>query len=250
MNPEQSMDEKFVKNEQQRAMADKQEKLASRVVIPVSGGYCPAQQDVILALDIQYDGDQAHVAGDLHHWKGPFIGTFAAMVPSTVPYVPSYFCFREGPSLLALIGRLEKEGLPIPHAIIVDGHGIAHPRRFGVGCWIGIHTQKPTLGCAKEPLLQYQGEIDRPRGSRIPVLLGEETVGYILRTQDGVKPVYVSPGHLIDLEESARMALELCSEFRIPEPLRRADHAARAHCKGLNEKEWTDLGNLDEIVVS
>jgi deoxyribonuclease V len=236
--------------EEQKALADLQRKLAAQVNIPSTGGYQPKEGDVVLGLDIQYSGDEAHVAGDIERFHGEHIGTFAGITKSYVPYVPSYFCFREGPPLLALIARLAKEALPLPDVIVVDGHGIAHPRKFGVGCWLGIATGKPTMGAAKETLLHYEGELAPPRGSKVKVMLEQEVVGYVVRTQDSVRPIYVSPGHMLSLDTSARLALELAPSFRIPEILRRADHAARSHSKGLAEAAWHNLGALENVAAA
>lgn len=235
----------IVSAEELERLAAEQRELAVRVVIPADGGYVPRTGDVVLALDIQYEGDDAHVAGDLHRYGGGPLGTFAGVARVNMPYVSSYFCFREGPPLLSLIRRLEQESLPAPDVIVVDGHGIAHPRRFGVGCWLGVATGKPVMGCAKETLLPYCGDLGETRGSVVDVALEGETVGYVLRRQDRVNPVFLSPGHLVSLKTCIDIALGLPGTYRIPDPLRNADHAARAHCKGEAEPGWKDLGKLE-----
>lgn len=226
-------------------LANEQKIMSQQVVIPEKAGYTPQENHIILALDIQYNNDEAHVAGDLLYWKGEHIKTCAGVTQAQVPYVPSYFCFREGPPLLDFINYLEQEEtLPKPDVIVVDGHGIAHPRFFGVACWIGVKTQIPTIGCAKDTLVRYEGVLGEERGSTIDVFVQEKHTGYVLRTQDGIKPIFVSPGHLVSLETSVDIIMGLPSEYRVPEPLRKADHAARAHCKGISEVIWTDLGEL------
>lgn len=242
-----------------RQWTEEQNKLLSQVIIPQDRGYFPQIGDVVLALDIQYKGDDAHVAGNLFQWQGEEIGTFAGVARVDAPYIPSFFCFREGPPLLAFVRTLEKKAIPSPHLIIVDGHGIAHPRRFGVACWMGIATGRPAIGCAKETLLPYHGDLDPERGSFIEVFLedqglpssrsGAETqriVGYVLRNQNGVNPIFTSPGHLVSLKDCVPIVLGLPGAYRVPDPLRKADHAAREHCKGVAGKDFTDFGKLEQ----
>ena len=244
------MDPKKVQvRDEDLAMAFEQERLATRVVIPATGGYTPQAGAVVLALDIQYDGDLAHVAGDLSYWQGKHIGVFAGQMVVKVAYAPTFFCFREGPPLLALIARLRQESQPEPNVILVDGYGLAHPRRFGVACWLGIATDKPTIGCAKNALLDYDGELAEPRGSKLPILLENETVGYVLRSQAGINPIYVSPGHLVSLSDAVEIVLGLGGDYRIPNCLRHVDHAARSHAKGNPERGWHDLGELTPVAT-
>ncbi len=222
-----------------------QEALAQQVEIPAPGaGYTPGAGDVVLALDIQYDGELAHVAGDLTRLGGERLGTFAGTAATGAPYVPSLFCFREGPPLLALMERLAAEALPAPDVVVVDGHGVAHPRRFGAACWLGVVSGAVTVGAAKNTLLRFEGQPGRARGGASPVWLGGEEVGRVLRTQDGVKPIYVSAGHRVGLDAATRLLLMLPGEYRIPDPQRRADQAARELARGERSQEWTWLGEL------
>ncbi len=232
----------------EKDLALQQEKLRQWVEIPDGKeGYCPVKGDKILALDIQYTEDFAHIGGDFFEWQGKSIGTFAGVVRASVPYIPSYFCFREGPPLLSFIEYLQKQLSIVPQLIIIDGHGIAHPRKLGVACWIGIATKIPTLGCAKDTLVHYQGELGEAKGSRVPVLVDSNLVGYVLRTQDGIKPLFVSPGHLVSLETSVEIVLSLPGEYRIPDPLRNADQAARHHAKKSQEFPYQDIGEIGEV---
>jgi deoxyribonuclease V len=120
-----------------------------------------------------------------------------------------------------------------PGVILVDGQGIAHPRRFGVACHLGILTGLPTIGCAKSRLLGSFREPGTLRGDWSPLEVEGETVGAVLRTQSGVKPVFVSPGHLVTLQDCIEIVLHCSTRYRVPEPLRMADAAARAA-----RKEW------------
>lgn len=222
-----------------------QEDLAPQIKVQAGQGYAPEPGDVVLSLDIQYQGERAHVAGDLIRWKEAHLGTWAGVAQASFPYVPGYFCFREGPPLLALLRQMERQDLPRPHVMIIDGHGVAHPRRFGVACWMGLATGIPAVGCAKETLVRFAQRPAAPRGTWTKVLVEGEPSGAVLRTQDGIKPVYVSPGHLVDLECSMALILGLDGEYRVPDPLRRADQAARARSRGEEPEGWIDLGELE-----
>ena len=136
---------------------------------------------------------------------------------------------------------------PTPDVILVDGHGLAHPRRFGAACWMGLATGIPTVGCAKDTLLRFEGELAEAKGSTLDVLLEEEVVGVVLRRIAKVRPVYVSPGHLISVQGATQMVLSLPSKYRVPDPVRHADHAARERSKGNTPGTWQDLGELPLI---
>jgi deoxyribonuclease V len=135
------------------------------------------------------------------------------------PYVPGLLSFREAPAVLAALRKLRTT----PDAILCDGHGIAHPRRFGIACHIGILTDRPTLGVAKSRLVGVHREPGPKRGSRASLEHEGERIGTVLRTRDGVRPVYVSIGHRIDLPGATRIVLAAATGFRLPEPTRLAD---------------------------
>jgi deoxyribonuclease V len=232
-------------------LAELQRELAARVRIPPAGsGYQPRQGDVLFSLDVQYVQERAYVALDAREWEGATLGVFVGETEVKTPYVPQYFCFREGLPLLAMIqaaqGRLPLRGhLSLrPDLIIMDGHGLAHPRRFGLACWVGVKTGVPTIGCAKRTLLQYSGEVEKTRGSYLLIEDGDEVLGSVLRTQDGVRPVFVSPGHKISLQTAMQVILRLASRYRIPEPLRLADQSARAFAQGIEVLGIRHLGRV------
>lgn len=137
----------------------------------------------------------------------------------TFPYVPGLLSFRETPVLLAALRKLRG----IPDALLCDAHGVAHPRRFGLACHVGVLVEIPTVGCAKSRLVGSHREPGARRGARAPLLDGEEVIGTVLRTRDGVKPVYVSVGHRIDLESAERLVLDCAARHRLPEPTHLAD---------------------------
>jgi len=141
----------------------------------------------------------------------------------TYPYVPGLFSFREGPVILEALEKLEKP----PDLLMIEGQGIAHPRRCGIASHIGMLLDIPTIGCAKTRLVGDYREPQRTRGSTSFLKDGEETIGAVVRTRTGVKPLFVSIGHLMDLNDCVRLVLQSCRGYRLPEPLRRADHLSR-----------------------
>lgn len=136
----------------------------------------------------------------------------------TFPYVPGYLSFREGPHLLRAFARLKRR----PDLILFDGQGIAHPRGFGLASHLGVLLNCPSVGCAKSRLVGEHGEPGPERGARVPLRDDGRTVGAVVRTRDGVRPLYVSIGHRISLRAAIRWTLACC-RFRVPEPIRLAE---------------------------
>jgi len=148
------------------------------------------------------------------------------------PYIPGLLSFREIP---ALIRCLEKVVTPF-QVMLCDGQGIAHPRRFGLASHLGVILQIPTIGCAKSRLV---GEHEPPgiqRGDEAPLLYEGKCVGSVLRTRSGVKPVFISPGHLIDRACARRIVLACTTKYRIPEPTRLAHILAGQSKRAQEEK--------------
>jgi len=139
------------------------------------------------------------------------------------PYVPGMLAFREGPVILEVLGKLKSQ----PDLLMLDGQGIAHPRRFGIASHIGLLTDIPSIGCAKKILVGDYQEPQRTRGSIAYLTHGDETIGAVVRTRTAVKPIFVSIGHLMDLNGSIRIILKSCRGYRLPEPIRKADHLSR-----------------------
>lgn len=136
------------------------------------------------------------------------------------PYVPGYLSFREIPPLAL---ALEKVKTRID-LMVCDGQGIAHPRRLGLASHLALLTGLPTIGCAKSRLCGEHREPARRRGSSVALKYKGQTVGRVVRTRDGVNPVFVSVGNRITLEEAQKWVLKLANTTRLPEPTRRADH--------------------------
>jgi deoxyribonuclease V len=134
------------------------------------------------------------------------------------PYVPGLLSFRELPPLVGAWERLERK----PDVLIFDGQGTAHPRRFGLACHGGLLFDVPSIGCAKSLLVGNHGPLGEKRGSVAELVHRGEVVGMAVRTRSGVKPVYVSPGHRMDLETAVRIVLQVSPRYREPETTRHA----------------------------
>src|ERR687883_324170 len=144
------------------------------------------------------------------------------------PYIPGLLSFRETPSVLEAWAKLKTE----PDVVMFDGQGYAHPRRFGIACHVGLLINRPTLGCAKSVLVGRYEEPGEERGSWTHLVDKGETVGAALRTKTRVQPVYVSPGHLIDLAGAIDLTLRCDGGYRQPEPTRRAHLLVNALRRG------------------
>jgi deoxyribonuclease V len=143
--------------------------------------------------------------------------------PESFPYVPGYLSFREAPVLLDAFARLRGR----PDLVLFDGQGIAHPRGFGLAAHVGLILDLPSVGCAKSRLVGEHDEVGRTAGSRTPLRVEGCVVGSVLRTRTGVKPVYVSPGHRIDVDGAVDATMRCLSRYRLPEPIRRAHRLTR-----------------------
>lgn len=150
------------------------------------------------------------------------IETAISRCPASFPYVPGLLSFRELPAVLAALAGLSTT----PELILCDGQGIAHPRRFGIACHLGILLDIPTIGVAKSRLIGQHEEPPNQKGAWTPLTVGEETLGAVLRTRAGVKPVYVSPGHRVSLHSAIAFTLACVSRYRLPETTRHAHRMA------------------------
>jgi deoxyribonuclease V len=152
------------------------------------------------------------------------VETAIARRPTEFPYVPGYLSFREVPVLVQALSQITR---PID-LIVCDGQGYAHPRRCGLACHLGLTVDIPTLGAAKTRLIGEYREPGWRRGCRCRLMDQHERIGYVLRSRSSVKPLFVSPGHRVSFESSARITLALCTKFRLPETTRQADRLTRA----------------------
>ncbi|MFF3923338.1 deoxyribonuclease V [Paenibacillus lactis] len=142
------------------------------------------------------------------------------------PYIPGLFSFRELPPIMKAFEQISI----LPQLIVCDGQGLAHPRRFGLACHLGVLYDIPTIGCGKTKLSGSYVEPDIQRGSYSPLMDQHEVIGNVLRTQDSVKPVFVSIGHRISLATACEWILKLSPTYRLSETTRQADQIVR---KGL-----------------
>ena len=153
--------------------------------------------------------------------------------PTAFPYVPGLLSFREVPALLEALAQLPSA----PDLILCDGHGYAHPRRLGLACHLGLWLDAPTIGVAKSRLTGAHDEPGPARGD-VAWLLADrgtrpgERIGAVLRTREGVKPVYVSAGHRVSLRTALALTLACTTRYRLPEPTRLADKLSKAHKAG------------------
>jgi deoxyribonuclease V len=190
----------------------------------VRPGPGPAAPGAVAGLDVAYQGDRlAAAVVVLDPTDLTVVDTAVVRGTPAFPYVPGLFAFREIPALIEALDRLRVR----PDVLICDGHGIAHPRRFGLASHLGVLTGLPSFGVGKTRLVGGWEPVGAKRGDRSALIDRGETVGAVLRTQDQVKPVFVSTGHLMDLETACSLTLRLTPRYRLPETTRAADRACR-----------------------
>lgn len=139
------------------------------------------------------------------------------------PYVPGLLSFRESPILIAAFARLKIE----PDLLLIDGHGLAHPRLFGIACHIGVLFDKPAIGCGKSLLVGKAAEPAAKAGSSTPLEFHGERVGTVLRTRDNTRPIFVTQGHRVSLATAVKLVRQCLDGYRIPKPTREADRYVR-----------------------
>lgn len=147
------------------------------------------------------------------------------------PYIPGLLSFREAPVILDLYHKLSHK----PDLLIVDGQGIAHPRRLGIASHLGLWLDRPTIGCAKSRLCGEHVEVGLEAGSQAQLIDRGEVIGTVLRTRAGSKPLYISTGHRVSLEEAVRWVLTCTRGYRLPEPSRLAHLAAGGNLPGVKK---------------
>jgi len=151
------------------------------------------------------------------------------------PYIPGLLSFRESPILLKAFAKIKSN----PDAVILDAQGIAHPRGIGLASHIGLLLDKPSIGCAKTRLIGDYNEVGEEVGCYSHLTVQDKVVGAVLRTRKNVKPVFVSPGHKIDLDTSIDLVLNSCRGYRLPEPVREAHRLVKK--TAIDSKEETCL---------
>lgn len=209
-----------------------QDALRGRVVRDEAGP--PPGTGHVTGVDVAYDDARDLVAATAVVLDAATLAVVAeatAVGRVAFPYVPGLLAFRELPAVRAAL-----EALPCPPGLVVcDGYGLAHPRRFGLASHLGVLTGLPTMGVAKNPFTFTHPTLAPARGSTAPLLAeDEEEVGAALRTRSEVKPVYVSVGHRVSLENAVAHTLALTPEYRLPETTRRADALCRRALRTLS----------------
>ncbi|MEU3952106.1 endonuclease V [Streptomyces achromogenes] len=201
-----------------------QDELRGRVVLDEPGP--PPGTGRVTGVDVAYDDELDLVAAAAVVLDAATLDVVAeatAVGRVSFPYVPGLLAFRELPAVLAALDRLPGP----PGLVVCDGYGLAHPRRFGLASHLGVLTDLPVIGVAKNPFTFTHDDPGPARGAWAPLLAGTEEVGGALRTRDGVKPVFVSVGHRVSLPGALAHTLALTPRFRLPETTRRADALCR-----------------------
>ena len=176
----------------------------------VAGADCAfsADKKTIFAAAVVYDRETQRVIEIAH-----------VSLPMEFPYVPGFLSFREGPAVKRAIRALKHEF----GAILFDGQGFAHPRRCGIASHLAIELDRPGIGVAKSRLIGTFWKLALKAGATAPLVDSDEQIGIVLRTQKGVRPVFVSIGHRVDLASAVKLVLACCTRYRVPEPTRQAD---------------------------
>jgi deoxyribonuclease V len=176
-------------------------------------------EGLIAGVDASYEGDTAYAACVVMNRDMEIVDSATTIVDVRFPYVPGYLSFREAPGLLQAVSKVS--GFDV---LMVNGHGMAHPRGCGLASWVGLTVNKPTIGVAKRPLV---GEVGKIRGVLTPLIFKGGTVGAKMKRKEGAT-IYVSVGHRIDLKSSVRIIRANWTRGRLPEPLRAAHDEAQA----------------------
>ena len=206
---------------------------------------CELARDVVLTdtfetinyvagVDVAYHKEGTRIVGGIAILEAAtlkLIETRLAISAVQFPYIPGLFSFRELPAIMEAMGQVKT----VPDLIICDGHGISHPQRFGLASHLGVLYDIPTIGCAKTRLIGTHFVPTQERGSSALLVDDGPVIGAALRTQDGVRPVYVSTGHRISLKTACDWVLRTSPIYRLPETTRAADHAVKMALKEIYE---------------
>jgi deoxyribonuclease V len=201
---------------------------------------CHLPPKIIAGADISYakNSDLFFAAVILHSYpEMKIIEETYASQRSVFPYIPGLLTFREGPALLKAFAELRQ----VPDLVIFDGQGIAHPRGVGLASHMGLFLNVPTIGCAKSRLTGSHREVGKAAGKRTPLLHDNETIGSVVRTKTGIKPLFISPGHRISLQQSIDVVLSCCRGYRLPEAVRNAHLAVNRFRQKYLEGKNNDL---------
>lgn len=212
-----------------------QEELSKKVILE---DQLPKEIKYIAGTDVSYKDSANTMVGAivvLNVYTLELVDSASHEMEITFPYITGLFSFREIPPLLEAYKKLTIH----PDLIICDAQGIAHPRRFGMACHLGIELGIPTIGCGKTRLTgQYdKDEMELTRGSYQDLILKGDVVGRVLCTRTNTKPLFVSVGHKIDLEAACSWVLKASPKYRLPETTRQADHLVNSLLKNTLEQK-------------
>ena len=189
----------------------------------------PGEPRFVAGVDAAFSDTRVFAAVCLYRLEeGICIEQATAVQKLLFPYVPGYLSFREGAAIMEALKRLNRK----PDLILVDGQGIAHPRGIGIASHLGVLLDLPAIGCAKTRLIGEYREPGELKGKWTELRWEGAAVGAVLRTRKATKPLYVSPGHRVDLASSVRIVLACVGRYRVPEPLRCADMLSKALKRG------------------
>lgn len=177
----------------------------------------------IAGVDSGYQGDEVRAVAVVFSFPSlKILDAAVAARPVTFPYIPGLLSFREAPAVLAALSALKVR----PDLLLCDGQGIAHPRRFGIACHVGVLSGIPSIGCAKSRLVGQYAPVPDVKGAHVPLTHRGETIGLVVRTRVGTRPIFLSVGHRISLPTALKYALSCTTKYRLPEPIRAADSLA------------------------
>ncbi len=194
----------------------------------------PAPPRLIAGCDVHLRGDLGRATIAVLRFPSlELVETVHGEATITFPYIPGFLSWREIPPIAVALGQLAVR----PDVLFADGQGLAHPRGFGLACHLGLLSGIPALGCAKSILRGNHAPLAEERGAQTPLVYRGRVVGTALRSKDRVKPLYVSVGHRITLDEATELVLRCGVQHRLPEPSRLAHLAAQAWARGVGDSE-------------
>jgi deoxyribonuclease V len=179
----------------------------------------------VAGIDVGFEADGAITRAAVAVLNYPGLELWESAIarcPTTFPYIPGFLSFREVPAVLEALEKLKT----IPDLLLCDGQGMAHPRRFGIACHLGILTNLPAIGVAKSRLVGKHEEAPNERGAWVPLTHKDERIGAVLRTRPKTNPLYISVGHRISLESAIAFTMGCTTKYRLPETTRHAHNFA------------------------
>ncbi|MCP1375897.1 deoxyribonuclease V [Dyella lutea] len=198
-----------------------QQELAARVCL--QDAFAPLRRVAGVDVGFEEDGAVTRAAAVLLDaaTMQP-LAEVVARLPTRMPYIPGLLSFRELPAVLQALAQLPE----VPELILVDGHGVAHPRGLGIAAHLGVVTDLPTIGVAKKILVGNHDAVGLKRGDRTPLMHRGRMIGTVLRSKDGIQPLIVSPGHRLSHATAVERVLAYGRGYKLPEPTRLADRLA------------------------